>query len=388
MDSKPTRRIAVFSSSRADYSHLYWVLQALEATPSLEPALILFGAHLAPEFGTTGDQVGADGVRVAARIESLLSSDTDVGMAKSMGVSMLGLADALAELRPDLCLVIADRYEMLAAGAAAMALRIPIVHVEGGEVSRGAVDDAVRNALTKLAHVHLAPHAEAAARIRAMGEEPWRIHDVGAPSLDHLQRSERIARATLLGQLGLPAAQPLAVVALHPVTLEADTLGECDAVFAALAAVAGSILFCFPNADAGSRALIERARRFCEDRADATLRINLPAPTYFSALAAADLMLGNSSSGIMESASFRLPTVDIGRRQEGRHAAANIIRVPADRDAIVAAVARARSKAFRSGLEGLRNPYGDGNAGERIAAILADLPGRNALLDKAPAPLS
>ncbi len=378
------RRIAVVTSSRADFSHLHWPLKALAADPALSPELIVIGAHLAPGFGLSGATVEADGFPVRARLECLLDSDTDTGMAKTIGVATLALADELSRDRPDLMLLIADRYEMLAPAAVALALRIPIVHIEGGEVSQGAIDEQVRNALTKMSHVHLTPHEEARRRVLALGEEPWRAFAVGAPSLDHLRHEPPIERGALTKTLGLSPARPLTVVAYHPVTIRPDTTLECEAVFAALEQLPGQIAWCFPNADAGSRAIIERASELCHARPDARLFVNLPPREYFGLLAAADLMLGNSSSGIMESPSFRLPTVNVGLRQRGRLCAANIVSCEATPAAILAAARRALEPGFRAALEDLSNPYGDGRTSERIVQVLRELPDAETLLMKQP----
>ena len=183
------RRIAVVTTSRADYSHLYWPLYELQRHPNVELGVIALGAHLSPEFGNTVREIEKDGFPIVARIECLLSSDTDTGMARTIGLATLSLADTLSAWRPDLLLLIADRYEMLAPASVALALRIPVAHIEGGEVSQGAIDDAVRNALTKLAHIHFTSTPLASQRVIAMGEEPWRVHHAGAPSLDHLRLS-------------------------------------------------------------------------------------------------------------------------------------------------------------------------------------------------------
>ena len=191
------RKIAVVTTSRADYSHLYWPLRALAAHPLVDLKLIVLGAHLSPEFGATIGEIERDGFPIAARIECLLSSDSDVGMAKTIGVATLSLADHLGAIRPDLLLLIADRYEMLAPASVALALRIPIAHIEGGEISEGAIDDAVRNALTKMAHIHFTSTFAARDRVISMGEEAWRVHRAGAPSLDHLKKSALRSRTQL-----------------------------------------------------------------------------------------------------------------------------------------------------------------------------------------------
>src|SRR6516162_1638898 len=206
------RKIAVVTTSRADYSHLYWPLHDLSLHPEVDLKLIAMGPHLSPEFGHTIREIEKDGFGIAARVECLLSSDSDVGMAKTIGVATLSLADTLGQLRPDLLLLIADRYEMLAPASVALALRIPIAHIEGGEISEGAIDDAVRNALTKMSHIHFTATASARKRVIAMGEEEWRVHHSGAPSLDHLRRRRLFARDELERKLRLDLSRPSVLV--------------------------------------------------------------------------------------------------------------------------------------------------------------------------------
>jgi UDP-hydrolysing UDP-N-acetyl-D-glucosamine 2-epimerase len=376
------RRIAVVTTSRADYSHLYWPLRLLAEDARVELKLIVMGAHLSPEFGATIEEIEKDGFAIASRIECLLSSDSDVGMAKTIGVATLSLADALGELRPDILLLIADRYEMLAPAAVALALRIPIAHIEGGEVSEGAIDDAVRNALTKMAHLHFTSTFAARERIIAMGEEPWRVTRAGAPSLDHLRRSQLLRREEIEAKLGVRLEESAMVIAYHPVTLAADTLEETDELFAALRMTEGQLIFCYPNSDAGSRALIARTREFLAERGNGKIFVNLDALTYWSLLRHAQVFLGNSSSGIMETASFAVPTVNIGERQRGRERAANVIDAAANREAILAAISRARSREFRESLRGMTNPYGDGKASEKILEVLTSAPPGGDLLVK------
>jgi len=378
------RRIAVVTSSRADYSHLYWPLRLLAEDARVELRLIVMGAHLSPEFGTTIHEIEKDGFAIAARIESLLSSDSDVGMAKTIGLATLSLSDVLGEMRPDILLLIADRYEMLAPAAVALALRIPIAHIEGGEISEGAIDDAVRNALTKMAHLHFTSTFAARDRIIAMGEEPWRATRAGAPSLDHLRKSNLLSREQVAAKLSVQLEGSAMVIAYHPVTLAMDTLEEADELFAALGSVNSQLIFCYPNADAGSRALIERTTAFLAKRANGKLFVNLDAVAYWSLLRQAQVFLGNSSSGIMETASFAVPTVNIGERQRGRERAANVIDAPANREAVLSAIALAGSSKFRESLRGMTNPYGDGTASEKIVDVLTSAPlGRELLAKKA-----
>jgi UDP-hydrolysing UDP-N-acetyl-D-glucosamine 2-epimerase len=381
------RRIAVVTTSRADWSHLVWVVREMRDHPLLAPSVVAIGAQLASEFGRAEREIVRDGLTVDERVECLLSSDTDVGMAKTIGVATLGLADTLGRMRPDLLLLVADRYELLAPAAVALALRIPIAHVEGGEVSEGAIDDAVRNALTKLSHVHFTPTESARRRVLALGEEPWRVQRVGAPSLDHLTRSRLLERAALERALGMSLDRPPLVVSYHPVTIARDTVREADAVFAALERVAEPLAFCFPNADAGSRELVRRAETLVATRPGSRLFVNLNPVEYWSLLGHAAALVGNSSSGIMETPSIPLPSVNVGLRQYGRERAASVVDAPADREAIVVALSRALDPAFRESLRGLANPYGDGQAAPRIARVLAELPLGEALLRKRARPV-
>ena len=376
------RTIAVVTSSRADYSHLYWPLHDLAQHPDVDLKLIVLGAHLAPQFGETVKEIEKDGFPIAARLECLLSSDTDVGMAKTLGVAVLALADLLGQMRPDLLLLIADRYEMLAPASVALTLRIPIAHIEGGEISEGAIDDAVRNALTKMSHIHFTSTEGARARVVAMGEEPWRVHRAGAPSLDHLHRSRLLGVTELQERLQVDLQRPTVVVAYHPVTIVRDTTQEADSLFAALRNVDAQILFCYPNADAGSHALMQRTRDFLATRSDARVFVNLEAVTYWSLLRHVALLIGNSSSGIMEAASFALPVVNLGFRQKGRERARNVLDAAPETEAILARIAEAMSSEFRASLAGMTNPYGDGHAAETIVRVLTTTPLSEELLVK------
>jgi UDP-N-acetylglucosamine 2-epimerase (non-hydrolysing)/GDP/UDP-N,N'-diacetylbacillosamine 2-epimerase (hydrolysing) len=291
-------------------------------------------------------------------------------MAKTLGVAVLALADTLGQMRPDLLLLIADRYEMLAPASVALTLRIPIAHIEGGEISEGAIDDAVRNALTKMGHIHFTSTEGARARVIAMGEEPWRVHRAGAPSLDHLRRSRLLDLKELEERLKISLQRRTVVVAYHPVTIVRDTTQEADSLFAALENLDAQILFCYPNSDAGSHALMQRTRDFLVRHSDARVYVNLDAVTYWSLLRSVALLIGNSSSGIMEAASFGLPVVNVGFRQKGRERARNVLDAEPKTDAIVTRIAEGMSSGFRASLAGITNPYGDGHAAETIVRVL------------------
>jgi UDP-hydrolysing UDP-N-acetyl-D-glucosamine 2-epimerase len=295
-------------------------------------------------------------------------------MAKTIGLATLGLADYLGSARPDLILLTADRYEMLAPASVALALRIPIAHIEGGDISEGAIDDAVRNALTKMSHLHFACTRRSRERIIAMGEEPWRVHFTGTPCLDLLQRRRLLSTAQVERQLGLSLKPPTLVVVHHPVTLLRDTTREANALFSALAQVDSQLVFVYPNADAGSRRLVDLTQKFVAARGNSRLFVNLSHITYLSLLKNVAALVGNSSGGIMEATSLGLPVVNIGIRQRGREHAANVIDVPASAAAIRDAIDVVTSKQFRQAIRRLENPYGDGHAAEKIVKLLATVP--------------
>lgn len=368
------RTIAAVTTSRADWGHLEWPLRLLEDHPAVNLRLLVGGAHVEARFGSTIQAIKRAGFRVEHRIPFLAEDDSDRGMGLGIGQAVIGFTQALADLRPDLLLLIADRFEMLAPAAAAMALRIPIAHIEGGEISEGAIDQQVRDALTKMSHLHLVPTEDAAARVISMGEEPWRVTVSGAPSLDHVRRSELPSRETVETAIGMSLDPAPIVVAFHPVTMHRDTTAEAEAFFAAIAKAPRPIVFCFPNADAGYSRVIELSQAVCSARDDAVLRVNLDHLVYWALLREAALLAGNSSSGIMETASLALPTLNVGIRQQGRTRASNVIDVPAEKSAITAGLDEALSPRFRATLQGLVNPYGDGYAAERIVDILATCP--------------
>ena len=365
------RKIAVITSSRADYAHLRWLLHALEADPAVELQVITLGPHLSPTFGHTGKSIRGFKQR---NIECLLDSDTDIGMAKTIGVAALGLAEVLGQTRPDILLLIADRYEMLAPASVALALRIPIAHVEGGEVTFGAIDDAVRNALTKMSHLHFACTRRAAERIAALGEEPWRIKFSGSLSLDFLRRERLLTRAQVEKKIGFSLKEDAVLCLYHPVTLLNNTGEEAAEVFAALEELGRQVIFIYPNADAGSRELVRRAKVFAATHADSRILTNLDHLVYLSFLKHVGVLVGNSSSGIIESTSLQVPAINVGIRQQGREHAANVINVSANSKAIRNAVGRALSAEFRRDIRRLNSPYGSGKASQIICETLLKAP--------------
>jgi UDP-hydrolysing UDP-N-acetyl-D-glucosamine 2-epimerase len=287
-----------------------------------------------------------------------------------------GFGDAFARQRPDLVLLLGDRFEILAAAVAALPFALPVAHVHGGEVSEGAMDNQIRHAITKLAHLHFASAEPHARRIAAMGEEPWRIHTVGAPGLDRIANLEPLPREVLARELDLPADGPWLLVTFHPVTLEyRDTAAHVDALLSALEKTDGTLVMSYPNADTARRLVIDRLEEFAARHPRrCRLARNLGERHYLSLLRHADVMVGNSSSGLIEAPSFGLPVVNVGARQRGRLRGANVIDVEASREDILRGIEAALQPAFRAQARSAANPYGDGRAASRIVEVLRTVP--------------
>lgn len=368
------RAIGVVTVSRSDYGHLLPVLREIQAAPDLELVLFVAGAHLLPRFGRTVDLVRADGWSVAAEVDMLDADDSPVGIAAATARGVDGFARVFARRRPDVLVVLGDRFEMLAAAVAALPLAMPVAHIHGGEESEGAIDNQIRHAITKLAHVHFASAEPHARRIARMGEEPWRIHTTGAPGLDRIRPSELMSRGETAAALGLPGDGPWLIVTFHPVTLEyRDTERHVDELLAALDKLETATILTYPGADTAGRAIIDRLEEFAGRHSNVKLAASLGDRVYLSLLEHAAAMVGNSSSGLIEAPSFGLPVVNIGSRQAGRLRGANVIDVEPERDDILRAIEAALAPGMRARLRALPNPYGDGRAAPRIVSVLREL---------------
>lgn len=365
------RTVGVVTVGRSDYGCYVPLLRAMQQERALRLQLIVGGMHLAKAFGLTVEMITADGFEIADRIDMRLASDTPDGIAHSMGLGMSGFAKTYARQRPDLLLVLGDRFEMFAAAAAAVPFRIPIAHIAGGELTEGAIDNSFRHAMTKLSHLHFATTETYASRVIQMGEEPWRVTVCGAVGLDHLRTFVASDRRSLESSLGLSLDPAPLLVTYHPVTLEYDRAeAQIDALLEALEPLARPLVFTAPNADTNNQVIRRRIEAFAARRPSAALVPNLGTQAYFSLMACAAAMVGNSSSGIVEAPSFGLPVVDIGTRQAGRLRAANVISCGYAVEEIRRAIAHALAPGFRESLRGLRNPYGDGHAAARILEAL------------------
>jgi UDP-hydrolysing UDP-N-acetyl-D-glucosamine 2-epimerase len=369
------RAIAVVTVARSDYGHLLPVLGALRDTPDVRLLLFVGGAHLVPELGLTVREIEADGWPIAASVDMLEPDDSPEAVATATGRGVQGFARAYAKHRPDLVVVLGDRFEMLAAAAAALPFALPVAHIHGGEVTEGAMDNQIRHAISKLAHLHFVSAPVHAERLARMDEERWRIHMVGAPGLDRLRARPLLSRDDLARRLGLPTAGPWVIVTFHPVTLEyGDTARHVAELVAALEATPGVLVVTYPNADTAGRTIIAALEAFARRSTRVRLQPSLGEMPYLSLLEHADLMVGNSSSGLIEAPTFGLPVVNIGSRQRGRLRGANVIDVGQGRDEIRRGIAAALAPGLRDRLRGAPNPYGDGRAAPRIAEVLRRVP--------------
>jgi UDP-hydrolysing UDP-N-acetyl-D-glucosamine 2-epimerase len=377
------RAIGVVTVGRSDYGIYLPVLRRMREHPGLRAMIYASGAHLSPGFGMTVGAIERDGFEVCDRIEASLASDSAESIAKSIGLGIIGFAQSFSRLRPDMLLVLGDRFEMYAAALAALPFRIPVAHIHGGELSEGAIDDALRHSMTKISHLHFVANDIYRRRVIQLGEEPWRVVVSGAPSLDNLNTIEFLTREELEEQHGLTLKDPFLLVTYHPVTLEHDrTNAQISELFRALDKVNARAVFTYPNADTGNQSVIKLIEEYARRTPRAQIVVNFGTRAYFSAMKLAAAIVGNSSSGIIEAASFKVPVVNVGNRQRGRLRASNVIDVSCSSEEIASAIRLAMGAEFRASLLDLVNPYGDGNAAERIVETLAAVELTDGLLMK------
>lgn len=366
------RKICVVTGTRAEYGLLRWVMQGIKDDNELTLQVIATGMHLSPEYGLTYHEIERDGFRIDRKVEMLTSSDTPVGIAKSMGLGMIGFADALNELRPDLIVVLGDRFEIFAAVAAAMVARIPVAHLHGGEKTEGAFDEALRHSITKMSHLHFVAAEEYRRRVIQLGEQPERVFLVGGLGIDNIQRLKLLDRAELETSLDLKLGQKNLLITFHPVTLETATAADQMAeLLAALGKLKDTqLIFTLPNADTDGRVLTKMVKQFVAQHLNAHAYTSLGQLRYLSCIAHVDGVVGNSSSGLLEVPSLRKGTINIGDRQRGRLQAASVLNCQPTRQSIAAALERLYDTDFQASLSQVVNPYGEGGASEKVVQTI------------------
>jgi GDP/UDP-N,N'-diacetylbacillosamine 2-epimerase (hydrolysing) len=372
MNKAMARKICVITGTRADYGLLRWVMQGIKDDSDLTLQVIATGMHLSPEFGLTYREIEQDGFQIDCKIEMLTSSDTAVGIAKSMGLGLIGFADALNELKPDLIVVLGDRFEIFTAVSAALVARIPVAHLHGGETTEGAFDESLRHSITKMSHLHFVAAEEYRQRVIQLGEQPERVFLVGGLGVDNIKRTKLLDRSELETSLGFKLAQKNLLVTFHPVTLENATAADhMTELLAALAELKDTqLIFTLPNADTDGRVLIKMIEQFVARYANAHAYTSLGQLRYLSCIAQVDGVVGNSSSGLLEVPSFNKGTINIGDRQRGRLLATSVINSAPTQQSIAVALKKLYSVDFQESLSKVRNLYGEGGASEKIVTTI------------------
>ena len=365
------RKIAIVTGTRAEYGLLYWIMKEIEKSAKLQLQLIVTGMHLSPQFGNTYEQIERDEFNIDKKVDMGILDDTPLSVAKSMGIAVMGFAQAYQELKPDLLMILGDRYEMLAAVSAAIPFNIPVAHIHGGEITEGAVDEQIRHAITKISHVHFVSAEQYAQNIRKMGEEAWRVFYVGAPGLEWIQKNKYLTREELARELGIDLKQKVILATFHPVTLELEEAEKyIENIIKAIIRANFQVIFTGANSDPCGMSINKKIQEASEIYNNIIFFNNLGQRRYLSCQKYCSLMLGNSSSGIIEAASFGLPVVNIGNRQKGRLQSGNVINVGYDEHQIYQGITSALSHEFREKIKGLTNVYGDGHVSEKIVRIL------------------
>lgn len=375
------RKICIVTGSRAEYGLLSVVMKEIQKESEFLLQVVVTGMHLSPEFGLTYTVIEKDGFAIDAKVEMLLSSDTPVGIAKSIGVGVSGFADAFDVLKPDLLVLLGDRFEILAAAQAALVARIPIAHIAGGDTTEGAFDEAIRHSITKMAHMHFVTNEASARRVRQLGEDPEHIYTVGSPGIDQIKHIKLFDRKELEKQLAFTFKKRNLLVTFHPVTLDAQPAGtQFQELLEALDCLGNDIgvIFTKPNADTDGRVIIGMIDRYTAAHHHVKAFTSLGQLRYLSAVAHVDAVVGNSSSGLYEVPSFKKPTVNIGDRQKGRLQAASVINCKPES----ADITRAINEAFTRDCSNTVNPYGNGDSAQKIVASLKTIPDYTKLLKK------
>ncbi|MEQ9518309.1 MAG: UDP-N-acetylglucosamine 2-epimerase [Parvibaculum sp.] len=379
-----SRRIAVVTGSRAEYGLLHRLICEIETSALLELQLIVTGTHLSARHGATVDEIESDGHKISARVDMRLDGDGPAALTKAMGRALIGFADAFAELSPDMVVVLGDRYEILAAAEAAMLARLPIVHIHGGEASEGQIDEAIRHAITKMSHYHFVAAEPYRARVIQMGENPERVFNVGAPGLDAIMDADVMTFEDAMASVAFIARAPLFLVTYHPVTLRKGAAADACVLLEALDGFPdASVIFTGTNADTDGDEISMLIDAYVERHGDRVMQIaSFGRRRYLSVLKGADLVIGNSSSGIIEAPAVGTPTVNIGVRQQGRLRAPSVIDCAEDAGAIRAAIKIGLSPDFKMLAAKCETPYGQGGASIKMARLLETLPLENVLMKR------
>lgn len=368
------KKIVILTATRAEYGLLMPIIKKLTDMQGIETKVAVTGAHLSPEFGMTVNEIEKDGISIDKKIEILLSGDTPVSISKSMGLAMISFAEYFEESRPDALLVLGDRYETLAVCSVAANARIPIIHLYGGETTEGAVDEAVRHAITKMSYLHFTSTDDYRKRVIQLGEDPTRVFSAGAMGVENALSIKRMDKKELEVSLGCDLGEKYAVGTFHPVTLEnASAAQQVDELIEAIRHFRDiTFLFTKANADADGRIINKKLAEYATEASNVILVDSLGMVRYLSAISHAEFVIGNSSSGLIEVPSFQIPTINIGDRQKGRIQGETVINCAPDHAEIISAISKAMSEEFRDKIGNSINPYGDGRTSDKIVTVVKD----------------
>jgi len=363
------KKICVITGTRAEYGIMYWLIKAINDDPNLELQLLVTGMHMSPEFGLTYKDIEKQNIPITKKIEVLLSSDTAVGISKSMGLSMISFAEVFQEIQPDLCVVLGDRFEIFSAVSAAMIARVPVAHLHGGESTEGVIDEAIRHSITKMSHLHFVATKEYAKRVIQLGEHPDNVFNFGSPGIDNIHKLDLLSKNDFEKSIDFELGEVNFLVTFHPVTLEKNTSKEqfLELLNAFDTLKEAKIIFTLPNSDTDGRIIIEMINNYVAKNGDRTIAFqSLGQLRYLSALKYMSAVIGNSSSGLSEVPTFKIPTINIGDRQNGRLKATSVIDCEPKTDAILESIKKAKSNDFQKKLRDVLNPYGKAGASLRI----------------------
>ena len=365
-------KVCVITGTRAEYGLLRWIMDGIKKSDKLELQIIATGMHLSPEFGMTICDIERDGFQVDRKLEMLLSSDTPVGITKSIGLASISFADAFKELSPDMVMVLGDRFELLAASTAALIARIPIAHLHGGETTEGAFDESIRHSITKMSHLHFVAADPYKRRVIQLGEQPENVFNVGGLGIDNIKKLKLLSLKDLEKELQFKFLKKNFIITFHPVTLENNSSGvQMSELLKSLEEFQDAgLIFTMPNSDVDGRIIFKLIEDFCETRTNAASYQSLGQLRYLSCLKHVNVVIGNSSSGLLEAPSFNIPTVNIGDRQKGRLKADSVIDCIPTSQSISEAIASSLNSHTKDKLKDIRNPYGDGGASQRIINVL------------------
>ncbi|MFT5250182.1 MAG: GDP/UDP-N,N'-diacetylbacillosamine 2-epimerase (hydrolyzing) [Ulvibacter sp.] len=379
------RKICVITGSRAEYGQLFWILKEIQEDNELELQLIVTGMHLSPEFGQTSEIIKNDGFKITRKVEVLLSSDTAVGISKSMGLAMISFSEVFETIRPDICLVLGDRFEIFSAVSAALTARIPVAHIHGGETTEGAIDEAFRHSITKMSHLHFTANEVYSKRVIQLGENPSHVYTTGTPIIDNICKLKLLNKAEFEESINFKLNKNNFLITFHPVTLESNTSGnQFNELLKALSKFENTnFIFTFPNSDTDGRIIIEMINDFVKNNSKNSISFqSLGQLRYLSALKHVDVVIGNSSSGLTEVPSFNKPTINIGNRQKGRLKANSVIDSNPIAEEIFESINYSLSNYFQESIQEVLNPYGSMGASLKIKTILKTIETDNLIFKK------